>query len=45
MISYTGKYKRSRCIERYDPDRNTWEPLNLKMDIGIECAYIMAGPG
>ncbi len=41
---YTGQYKRSRCLERYDPVMNTWIAMDLKMDIGIECTYVMAGP-
>ena len=42
---YTGQYKRSRCLERYDPQLNTWTAVDLQMDIGIECTYLMKGPG
>jgi len=41
---YTGQYKRSRTLERYDHIQNTWVEVDLKMDIGIECTYMMAGP-
>jgi len=40
---YTGKSKRSRCIEKYDHEQNKWTPLDFKMDIGIESGFLTAG--
>jgi hypothetical protein len=40
---YTGKYQRSRCIEKYNHQNNTWSCYDLKIDIGIEAAFVMAG--
>lgn len=39
---YTGDQKRSKTIEVYDPSKNYWESLNVKLHRGIEAGLIFS---
>lgn len=38
---YSGQNKRSRLIEKYDHNANTWQIYELKMDISLEGSLLL----
>jgi N-acetylneuraminic acid mutarotase len=40
---YTSEKKRTKKIEVYDPEKNFWEILDVKIHRGIEAGFIVSG--